>query len=296
MKWNSHSLLPIRLSAALLLASGLASAGSLLTPTGVNGNLGESIWINEDGTDTQTYFAGVIFIQLQENGEVFDRSTLCVDLFTDIYLDQTYSTVMQHPAALPAKNLERVSYLIEDALFPTMDPSNPTALPQADWVATPAQGAGIQLAIWDIVHDGGDGFSLGRVQAAKNPANPTDPAVLTWAQIYESVSLGQQDNSAFIYTNTDMGTQSSAQMLAGPQFWDGGPYPNPEPSTFLLAGVALILIAQAIRRRRRSSLTEQSREVYSWRMVSEGLAAAARQAGREHPSSAAIGSSSRARL
>ena len=117
-------------------------------------------------------------------------------------------------------------------------------------MTTAAQGAGIQLAIWDIVHDGGDGFSAGRVQAVTNPSNPTDSNVLSWANTYEALSAGNSSAFAFIYNNVNMGNGVPAQMLAGPRFADGGPVPNPEPATFLMAGAALIGLSRFARRRR----------------------------------------------
>src|SRR5204862_499848 len=135
---------------------------------------------------------------------------------------------------------ERVAWLVDNSLQPTEVPASPSELPSADWVTSSAKGAGLQLAIWDIVHDNGDGFAAGRVQAAGDPGNPTDPAVLSWAQFYESASVGKQSVHAFIYDNVDMGNGQPAQMLAGPQYLDGGPTPptftafdTPEPSTFV---------------------------------------------------------------
>ena len=167
---------------ALLLSSGLSSAATIIA-TGVDWSRGGTIWIDANGTNEQA-IAGVILITLNENGQPYDRNTLCVDLFTDINEDQTYGSTVLSPSDVPGKNLNRVSWLIDNALLPTEPsaPSVPSALPQADWVTNSAQGAGIQLAIWDIVHDGGDGFSSGLVQASTDPNNPTDPTVLGWAQ------------------------------------------------------------------------------------------------------------------
>ena len=97
------------------------------------------------------------------------------------------------------------------------------------------------------------------MQASTDPNNPTDPTVLSWAQTYEAASLGQSSNDAYIYSNVDVGNGQPAQMLAGPEFLDGGPMPlgiespspAPEPSTFLLAGIALIAVSQFLRKRAR---------------------------------------------
>jgi len=248
IEWFLSSLRPLGL---LLLACGLAS-GSTIVVTGVDWTRGESIWINEDGTDVSAYFAGVIDITVNDTDGSYTRDSLCVDLFTDIYLYQQYDTNVLGPGDVAGKNLPRVSWLIDNALLPSQNSSYTSALPTTDWVSTPDQGAGIQLAIWDIVHDGGDGFSGGRVQAG-SAANPTDPNVLAWAEAYEGMSAGQSSNLAYVYQNFDTGTTVPAQMLAGPLFQDGGPTPQddaPEPTTLLLSGSALIGAACLARRRR----------------------------------------------
>jgi PEP-CTERM motif len=38
-------------------------------------------------------------------------------------------------------------------------------------------------------------------------------------------------------------------MLIGPQFFDGGPQPVPEPETLVPAGMALIALSLGLRRR-----------------------------------------------
>ena len=231
------------------LACGLASA-TTIEATGVDWARGQSIWIQEDGVDKSAYFAGVILITVTDGGQQYSRDSLCVDLFTDININTVYDTTILHPYQVPGKNLPRVSWLVDNAMLPTQEPTYVSALSSGYWVTTAAQGAGIQLAIWDIVHDGGDGFSAGRVQAVTNPSNPTDSNVLSWANTYEALSAGNSSAFAFIYNNVNMGNGVPAQMLAGPRFADGGPVPNPEPATFLMAGAALIGLSRFARRRR----------------------------------------------
>jgi hypothetical protein len=175
-----------------------------------------------------------------------------VDLFNDIYIGLPYNTVVMEPDEVPGHNLNWASWLIDNAVLPAQS-NFASALPQQDWVTTPAQGAGIQLAIWDIVHDDGDGFFAGRVQASSQ----TDPTVLYWANLYETISRGESSNLAFVYVNSDPNSGAPAQMLAGPMFHDGGPLPNPEPSAIVLVGTALIALSMTVRRKNRAHSTSK---------------------------------------
>jgi len=238
------------LLAAAILASGIAAADTI-DATGVDGSLGQyNVWIDQQGTNVNTYFAGVIDIQLTNSEDTVDRETMCVDLFTDIYLGETYNTTVYTPSqitspATAAARLEWVGWLEDNALLPVLVPGDPSTLSSNDWAATGAQAAGLQLAIWDITVDGGDGFSSGEVQAATG-ANTTDPTVLSWAETYETLSAGQLSNLAFVYENVDV-NNNPAQTLEGPEYQDNGPQPAPESSTFVLAGVALLALGHIAR-------------------------------------------------
>jgi hypothetical protein len=240
---------------AATVLCGIATADTI-TATGVDTNAGQyDVWIQENGQDVDTYFAGVINIQLTDSvGNQFNRDTMCVQLFTDIYLGRTYGTTVETPDGMGGGSLDQASWLLDNALMPGQNGgSTPSVLPSADWVTTAAQGAGLQLAIWDLVENGGNGFSKGQgsVQAATG-ANPTDPTVLGWAVYYENLALipGNTTNDAFVYVNVDLGNGNPAQMLEGPEFTnDNGPQPTPEPSTLVLAGTALAALALAGRRK-----------------------------------------------
>jgi hypothetical protein len=148
------------------------------------------------------------------------------------------------PYEVSGRNLTRVSWLVDNALLPTQS-SHLSALPSSDWVTNSAQGAGIQLAIWDIVENNGDGLYAGTVQAS-TPSNSTDPNnqtpadVLNWANFYETLSTNQSSGLAFVYDNVNLSNGARVQMLEGPEFADNGPVPSPEPSTcqFMLVSLA----------------------------------------------------------
>jgi hypothetical protein len=94
-----------RLLFALFVFTGCALSGTLIEPTGVDWNLGESLWLNISGTPQDLYFAGPIFITLTQDGQQFDRDTMCADLFTDIYIGVTYDTAVVDPADAPVFSL-----------------------------------------------------------------------------------------------------------------------------------------------------------------------------------------------
>jgi hypothetical protein len=223
----------------------LASADTI-NATNVDYSRAMSIYMNEKGT-VVSGLAGVILIDLTTGGNTYHRDTLCVDLYIDILLGQTYHTVVTDPngaTALSGKpNLGLVSWMIDNALLPGQQ-TFLSALPAIDWVTTPQQGAGLQLAIWDLVEDNGDGLDKGNLQASTTPGELTDPGVLYWANTYEAIALGElahPTDLAYVYVNDQNGT--GAQMLEGPQYIDGGPEPFPEPSTFGLGGGGLLAAA-----------------------------------------------------
>lgn len=217
---------------ALVFLAGVASADTII-PTAIDPDRAMSISIWENGTVVNGAWAGVILITLSSNGQQFYRDTVCVDLFTDINAGQTYNTVVYRPDEISGKNLLRVSWLVDNAVPPVPLPNSPITE-----VTNRYQGAGLQLAIWDIVHDGGDGFSAGSVRFAST----TDATVQYWANYYMNASEEKESDLAFVYRNFILGTNTEAQMLIGPGFYnDGGPEPAPEPPTLVLGLGALLL-------------------------------------------------------
>jgi hypothetical protein len=235
------------LPAVLVFLSSCAFADTIIV-TAADPVRSREIWITANGADSQE-LAGALQITINSNGQNYYRDTVCVDLFTVIYIGTTYDTQVLLPSQVPGKNMFRVSWLVDSALLPTTgtywSPLNPS-----DWAQTPDQGAGLQLAIWDIVHDGGDGFTSGRVRQGST-SHPTDTNVLYWATRYESLSVGQSSNYAYVYFNHNRSTGVEVQMLAGPLFVDDGPKPAPEPQTVLLTGGALLGAGILLRRGRR---------------------------------------------
>ena len=235
------------LFAVAILASGIAAADTIEV-TGTD--LGVShLYIGEDPTDdgtvtaTDAYFAGVIDIALTytTGGTEYDRTTRCVQLFTDIN-ESTYSTTIALPnnatAVAPSTNadLEQIAWLLDNETLTTNDAA-----------------AGLQLAIWKIAEDGvytgaSNPFNSGRVTSVSQ----TDATVLSDAEGYlsdaESNGVAKYSNVAFVYENVTTGNNPTAvQMLEGPEYATGPG--SPECSTFVLAGAALLALSRTARRK-----------------------------------------------
>jgi hypothetical protein len=213
----------------LTLLTACAALANTIIVTGVNSAMGlqQSLYVNENGVAPvdPLYFAGAIDIVV----DGYTRQVFCVQLLVDIYLNKTYDTIIDF-ADTPG--LQRVGWLLEHE-FPGA-PLSGAALQTA--------GAAFQLAIWDIIEDGGDGFAIGAgsVSQSTNPAHPTDAGVLTAAQQYEILSQGQTSNYGVVYHNFLAGVPM--QNLMGTPVTDGGPSAAPEPAAIVMIFSGIVLI------------------------------------------------------
>jgi uncharacterized protein (TIGR03382 family) len=146
-----------------------------------------------------------------------------VQLTVNINVPGTYNSVLDFA---DTANLKRVGWL--------MQYQAPTSA---------VNGAGFQLALWDILQDNADGFSSGNVRAA-TLGTATPQNVLDAATNYETISAGKSSTAAILYNNFLNAVPQ--QELIG--FWvtDGGPSAAPEPGGVFLAigGLALIVLGR----------------------------------------------------
>jgi hypothetical protein len=169
-------------------------------------NTGENITFLANGAEI-TGYAGGILVRLDDGGTL---DFYCVDLFHDITIG-TYTVNKLAPR--PVFNEGRVAWLLDTLLAS---------------ISTPDQGAGLQLAIWDIVHDNGDGFSTGLIRSDAN----TNAAVLGFAQADEALSLGKSTQAGLVLEN--VAGRNAVQTLEGA---------IPELSTLPLVACGLGLLA-----------------------------------------------------
>src|SRR5678815_566772 len=110
---NRHLQQAIRLALLACLLCGIASANSTIIATGVDLNRGHGLTLNNGSGDFGVYFAGVVFIQIINGGNTYNRETMCVDLFIDIYLGSQYDTNILRPSQVPGRNLPRASWVLD---------------------------------------------------------------------------------------------------------------------------------------------------------------------------------------
>src|ERR1700752_2206933 len=113
-------------------------------------------------------------IQIYLTKNSINFTAYCVDLFTSIGF-ATYDTTTGLPSTW-APNGQRAAWVF-DTYETTVD--------------TNEEGAALQLALWDIIHDSGDGLSAGSVRLG-----PSESALQVVADAMVTASLGQTSNNA----------------------------------------------------------------------------------------------------
>jgi PEP-CTERM motif len=95
-------------------------------------------------------------------------------------------------------------------------------------------GAALQLALWDVVHDGGDGLDMGLMRSTASIPND----ILTQAAAYITASAGQSSSNAVVWESV-LGKTEGQQMIGQ----------VPEPGTIGLLASGLALLGWKARRR-----------------------------------------------
>ncbi len=204
----------ITLALTLMLTSTLSAA--TINVLNVDPNRFQSVNLKVDGADG-SHSAGVIRISY-DGSPAFD--VFCVDLFTSI----SYGVYDSYTIApRPERYEDRAAWLYKN-------------LYNTSTVNTTALGAAFQIAIWDIVHDGGDGANAGRI---RSNANTGSAIVNAWTS-YLTASNGHSYSGVNIYINAR--NNVPAQTLMGVE--------NPEPGTIVMMSAGLALIAVRMRRKK----------------------------------------------
>lgn len=197
-------------TAILLLVSALSAAAGTITLTGVDTTKGGNLRFLVNGRE-ETHFSGII-LGNYNNGP--SLQFFCVDLFTSINL----ATYTSDPRAPISAGEQRAAFLYVNYL---------------SGVSSVALGQALQIAIWDIIHDGGDGPNAGSIRRSSNTSTTV---VNAWTN-YLSASLNQSSIGASIYINYN--STGPAQALIG-AFQPTAIPGVPEPATLAIVGAALV--------------------------------------------------------
>lgn len=207
----------------VLLTAAALYAGPTVTLTGVDTGRGANVTFLNNGVP-ETGFAGVI---LGTYNGVSVSPLFCVDLFTNIGLG-TWNTSPLAPRI--ARNEDRVAWLYVN---------------QISTVNSVNTGLAFQLAIWDIIHDNGNGLGAGSVSTATFQGLTT--AQINLANAYIAASLGKSLlTGVTIYKNSNPTTGAPAQDLIGAEI------ANPEPASGVLVLLGIALVGTGAVRRRRA--------------------------------------------
>ena len=198
---------------AVSMMTGTATA-TTLNVVQANTNRGTYLTMSYNNVD-RTGFAGAVSFSIDGSVSLIDM--FCVDITTQAYLNNPYQAVALPPAAI--SNGGRAAWLFE------------TYNAAAQTVVT---GAALQLALWDVVHDGGDGLDMGLLRSTASIPND----ILTQAAAYITASAGKSSANAVVWESV-LGKADRQQMITQ----------TPEPGTIGLLASGLALLGWKAKRR-----------------------------------------------
>ena len=194
--------------------------------TGVDATRGMSIEIKIDG-NVRGVKAGVGVLRIDGTTLI---DALCANLFQGITIDQTYNAASIDASAYDLDG-SSAAWLIR-AFLPVVN--------AATGLTKQIDGAALQLAIWDTIHDGGDGFNNGRIRST----GYTNSSVLALANQWRLAAI-DQDAAANVYTAATGSRAFQQQMYlsacsTGNNCGGGGEVPEPGTLAMMAVGAAAV--------------------------------------------------------
>lgn len=184
----------------------------------VNSGAGQNVNIITPYSTGKTVFTGLMNVQVPDapSGMPTAFQALCVDLKNTVSQGDTYPVDL---IPLPDAGLHgllnsgRAAYLY--STYAAASLSNTEA-------------SGLQLAVWDILYDGGDGLNVGSFQATN-----ASSGAQTHFNAYLVDSLGKSGTATWLRATTH--PNNTRQDLIGPAF-NGNVIPEPSAIALLAAG------------------------------------------------------------
>ena len=223
------------LASLMIASSGLASA-TTITFQGLDAARSAQVWMNftylagdlmlngntASSTTSVNEQIGVGVLNIAFDGSLQLQDAFCVDRFRYIS-NGNYTVNVSAPSTVT--NGARAAWLLHDIL-PQINAA-PVGTQQRNLAAA------LQMAIWDIIQDGGDGFTAGRIRqsTSTNALRVTDPIILSLANTFITRSNGQAYTNALVLNNVNVNSYTQRLIV------DQG---VPEPSTWALALTGLL--------------------------------------------------------
>lgn len=221
------------LAGLMIASSGLASA-TTITFQGLDAARSAQVWMNftylagdlmlngntASSTTSVNEQLGVGVLNVAFDGSLQLQDAFCVDRFRYIS-NGNYTVNVSAPSSV--NNGNRAAWLLHDIL-PQINAA-PVGTQQRNLAAA------LQMAIWDIIQDGGDGFTAGRIRRSTSSSNPTNSIILSLANSFITASNGQSYTNALVLSNVNVNSYTQRLIV------DNG---VPEPSTWALALTGLL--------------------------------------------------------
>ncbi len=233
------------LAGLMIFSSGYASA-TTINFQGLDAARSATVWmdftylagdlmLNGNTATVQTKATeqiGIGVLNVSFDGSLQLQDAFCVDRFRYIS-NGNYTVDLLAPSS--ATNGNRAAWLLHDIL--------PQINAAAPGTAQRNLAAALQMAIWDIVQDGGDGFTLGRIQKSSAMSHPTDAVILSLANSFITQSAGHAYTNALVLSNVNVNSFTQRLIVDRP----GSGVPEPSSWALALSGLAWAAIRRAKR-------------------------------------------------